>query len=177
MFDTLKNKITEIINKIKERIEKYKKEYILFLICCVLLDRFVRYASLSYNIKEEKNYSNFRKNIFKIISGSFITTTNPFLHQISHFVKGENYLVQFSKEKITKYRKECIVTCWNFFHFIAHFVAVFMFPYFFREIFLLSFLYEIYEYIVFKCHDLSDIVYNIMGIYLGYNSRKFIDTY
>jgi hypothetical protein len=163
------------LNNLVARIKKYKIEYILLMLIGLFMDLFVRYTGLSYYKSEEHTYSNFRRKLYEMTSGCFIRSDNIYLQKISHFVKGEKYVVQMSDEENTKFRKECITTKWNMIHFASHLIIVFIFPYFYREIFTVSFLYEIYEYYVFKCHDISDIAYNVAGLYLGYNLRKWYD--
>lgn len=101
-----------------------------------------------------------------------IRTENEFLQWISQFVKGTNYITVFSPDENREYAKNCVVTPWNMFHFSSHFILAFFYPSCWISIFLVSFTYEIYEYIRFRCHDISDIFYNVMGILLGLWSRK-----
>jgi hypothetical protein len=46
-------------------------------------------------------------------------------------------------------------------------VLSFLFPSFFIEFFLVGILFEIFEYFVRDCHDVSDILYNLAGIATG----------
>jgi hypothetical protein len=163
------------LKTLKERLKKYKVEYILFILVGLSMEAFIRYAGMGYDKKKEETYSDFRKEIYKKTSSCFIQTENSFLQKLSHFVKGEKYMVQLSHEENIKFCKECLTTCWNMMHFTSHLVVVFIFPYFYREIFAVSFLYEIYEYFIYKCHDISDILYNVAGLLAGYNLRKLYD--
>ena len=165
------------LKALKERINKYKVEYFFFIIVGVSMNFIVQYTALKYDIAKEKSYSNFRRKVYKLFSSCFITSDNFFLQQLSNFVKGENYVPTMTPEKNKKFRTECIVTTWNLLHFLSHLLVVFVFPYFYREIFITSFIFEIYEYFGFKCHDLSDIIYNIVGLLAGYKLRKIYDKY
>ena len=157
------------------RVKKYKVEYILFILVGLLMYAFISYTGLSYDESQEHTYSPLRRNLNKMTNECFLRSDNRILQKLSHFVKGEKYIVQMSHEENTKFRKECITTTWNMLHFLSHLAVVFFFPYFYREIFTVSFLFEIYEYYVFKCHDLSDIMYNLAGLLLGYKLRKLYD--
>ena len=163
------------LKTLKDRINKYKVEYILFILVGLSMNYFISYTGLSYDKSKEHTYSPLRRNLTKMTTGCFIKSDNIFLQKLSHFVKGEKYIVQMSDEENLKFRKECITTIWNMLHFMSHLTVVFVFPYFYREIFAVSFLFEIYEYYVFKCHDISDIIYNIAGLLLGYYLRKLYD--
>ena len=163
------------LKTLKYRINKYKVEYILFILVGLSMNYFISYTGLSYDKSKEHTYSPLRRNLTKMTTGCFIKSDNIFLQKLSHFVKGEKYIVQMSDEENLKFRKECITTIWNMLHFMSHLTVVFVFPYFYREIFAVSFLFEIYEYYVFKCHDISDIIYNIAGLLLGYYLRKLYD--
>ena len=157
------------------RVKKYKVEYILFIIAGLIVNTFINYSGLTYEVSKEHTYSPFRRYLYKKVNSCFMRSDNPIFQELSHFVKGEKYIVQLSHEENIKFRKECIITTWNMLHFSAHLVMVFLFPLFYREIFTVSFLFEIYEYYVFQCHDLSDILYNIAGLYLGYQLRQLYD--
>jgi len=163
------------LKTLKDRINKYKVEYILFILVGLSMNYFISYTGLSYDKSKEHTYSPLRRNLTKMTTGCFIKSDTVFLQKLSHFVKGEKYIVQMSDEENLKFRKECITTIWNMLHFMSHLTVVFVFPYFYREIFAVSFLFEIYEYYVFKCHDISDIIYNIAGLLLGYYLRKLYD--
>jgi hypothetical protein len=163
------------IKTLKDRITKYKVEYILFIMVGLSLEVFIRYAGMGYDIKKEKTYSNVRRELYKMASRCFYKSDKSFLQKLSHIVKGEQYVVQMSHEENMKFRKECLITTWNILHFISHLVVVFFFPYFYLEIFAVSFLYEIYEYFAYKCHDISDIFYNVIGLLMGYKLRKLYD--
>ena len=163
------------LKTLKDRINKYKVEYILFILVGLSMNYFISYTGLSYDKSKEHTYSPLRRNLTKMTTGCFIKSDTVFLQKLSHFVKGEKYIVQMSDEDNLKFRKECITTIWNMLHFMSHLTVVFVFPYFYREIFAVSFLFEIYEYYVFKCHDIYDIIYNIAGLLLGYYLRKLYD--
>ena len=169
--------IFNIKDKLIQRFKKYKVQYIQLALLSIIIDLFCRYSSFYYKKKEEKNYSNLRREVNRIINGCFIRVKDRFLQKISNFVKGENYVPLNSPSEKLKFRTECIISIWNMFHFFSHAFFTFLFPYFYREIFLGSFLYEIYEYFAFKCHDISDVIYNVMGIFLGYKLRKMYDKY
>ena len=169
--------INYILKVMKDRIKKYKVEYIQGIFICIILEIFIRYSAFNYDKKNEKNYSNFRRGLFKLINGCSLKTKNPFFQKISNLVKGEKYVIQNSIEENKVFRNECVVTTWNFFHFLSHFFLTFFYPFFYPEIFAISFLYEIYEYFSFKCHDLSDVMYNVIGIFGGYPLRKMYDKY
>jgi glycopeptide antibiotics resistance protein len=49
---------------------------------------------------------------------------------------------------------------------------VLMFPKCWVTIFIVSFLYEIYEFVWHRGHDICDILYNILGISLALLVRK-----
>jgi hypothetical protein len=166
-----------IKNLITERVKKYKFEYIKLICIGILVDLYVRYSAFSYDVSKESSYSDFRKNVFKITNGCFKKTNNEIFKNISDFVKGENYVVQYSKEKNKQFKRSCITTTWNFIHFLLHLVITFFFPFFYIEIFMGSFIYEIYEYFWYKCHDLTDVLYNITGIFCGYKLKKIYEKY
>lgn len=163
------------LKAVKERFKKYKVEYIFLVLIGLGMELFIRYAGFSYDKKQEKSYTPFRRYLFEKVNGCFINSDNSFLQKLSHFVKGEKYFIQLSHSENMKFRKECITTVWNMLHFSSHLIVCFIFPFFYREIFAVSFLYEIYEYYVYKCHDISDIFYNVSGLLLGYNLRKIYD--
>lgn len=160
-----------------ERFKKYKYEYIKLVCIGILIDLYVRYSAFDYDVSKENSYSDFRKYVFKITNGCFKKTNSKYLQELSDFVKGENYVVQYTKEENKAFKRKCITTTWNLIHFLSHLVITFFFPYFYIEIFIGSFVYEIYEYVWYKCHDLTDVLYNITGIFCGYNLRKMYNMY
>ena len=87
------------LNTLTKRIKKYKVEYILFILVGLSMESFIRYSALSYKKEEEKNYTPLRRYLYNKVNGCFLKSDNSFLQKISHFVKGENYMIQLSCSK------------------------------------------------------------------------------
>lgn len=97
---------------------------------------------------------------------------NKILQDINFFAKGENYVPGFNQKENEELRRTCIITRWNAFHFLSHFILVLIFPRCWVTIFIVSLLYEIWEYVTFKGHDIGDIFYNSMGVGLALLIRR-----
>ena len=66
------------------------------------------------------------------------------------------------------------MTRWQCVHLFGHFVLGFLFPMFAGELLLATTLFEVYEYVSCNCHDVTDLVYNVVGTYLGVALRRRI---
>lgn len=157
---------------IKEFYLKNKKNIIQLIIICVLVDYSLR--EIFYNNKLNDNNS-WKKKLNNFVAKCFYETKNPQLQKISKQLKGSQYLYGESSEINDRYRSSCLVSRWNIIHLVSHIVITFFYPKFWHLIFLTSFIYEFYEYYKFKCHDYSDIVYNVTGIFIGLKLRKMYD--
>lgn len=81
------------------------------------------------------------------------------------FLRGKNYYL--NDETSTEKNKNCLTTMWNGIHVLFYFILGLLFP---EHIKILSFLgiaFEVFEFFVFDCHDISDIIYNELGLLLS----------
>jgi hypothetical protein len=99
-------------------------------------------------------------------------TKNPFLQAYSQLTKTKNYLTQESKEVNDDYVKTCFTTSWHCIHFVVYLTLGYAFPLFWREIIVGATAFEIYEYFSCNCHDVTDIFWNCLGVFVGYHLRK-----
>ena len=167
----MKGDFNSILFSTKEHIIKYKYDYIILIIIGAIIAYFVQVVIFDY--KHEDPHWPITRKVHSFIQDCTYKSDNKYLQAISEFTKGKNYIMQFDDETNKIYRKECIVTNWNSFHFLSHFILVLIFPHCYLAIFLASFLYEIYEYVAYDCHDIADVFYNIFGIILALTIRYF----
>ena len=167
----MKNNVNLLITFTKNHIIKYKYDYVQLLIIGLIIAYFVQVVIFNY--KHEDEHWEITRKVHSFIQDCTFKSNNKYLQAISEFTKGSKYIMQFDDETNKKYRKECIVTNWNSFHFLSHFILVLIYPHCYFAIFAASFFYEIYEYIAYDCHDIADIFYNIFGIILALTIRHF----
>ena len=77
------------------------------------------------------------------------------------------YMSKYNKKKLNSQNElnGCVITGWNLSHFLVHFISAIIFPQYWREQFILGFIFEGLEYPV--CHDTTDIWMNISGMIFG----------
>jgi hypothetical protein len=97
--------------------------------------------------------------------------TNQCKEIIKNF-RGDKYFI-FTPESEQKNIHNCIITFWGLTHIILYFILTFLIPSFYIEFFILGILFEIYEYYFYKCHDITDIFLNTLGIIIG----KYLSPY
>ena len=86
--------------------------------------------------------------------------------------RGNSYFVSIPENE-QEYIKGCIITFWGFTHFLLYFILTLLVPSLYIEFFFLGIGFEIYEYYVYKCHDVNDIFLNTLGIIIG----KYLSPY
>ena len=78
--------------------------------------------------------------------------------------RGQNYYIAGHKGP----QPNCLVTFWNLTHIVMYTVLGILCPDILPEIFMMGILFELYEKKKYECHDLLDIVYNGLGLAIGY---------
>lgn len=108
------------------------------------------------------------------VGGCAIETRNGFLSKVSQATKSRTYNPLLSDEENAEFVKNCITTTWHVIHFVGHIVIAFVAPMFWPEILMLSTAFEFYEYFTCKCHDVTDIGYNTVGVAIGLGLRRLL---
>lgn len=72
----------------------------------------------------------------------------------------------------------CFLTFWASTHFLMHFLLGILIPKLqaFYVTFVAGVLFEVYEFIHFRCHDPFDVICNTAGWWLGYSLRQALCT-
>lgn len=165
-----------MFNKIILHYKNNFTAYVQLLIITIFILIFVEIVAFRYNPYDNSN--TFKNPILDAtvlkMNSCNVKTDNSSLQDVSEFLKGEKYITAYSDKENKKYRRECIISNWNLFHFCSHLTLAFLFPQCWITILLVSGLYEIYEYIVFQAHDYGDILYNVSGIIVGLIIRSIL---
>lgn len=157
------------IQHIKNYFITNKKHIIQLIIIGIIIHAIIIEIFINNEYNDKKSI---KKKINTYISGCVYKVKNPKLQEISLKLKGEKYLFGELNGENIKYRKECLISRWNITHLIGHIIITFFYPKLWPLIFIGTFMYEIIEYKYFKCHDYSDILYNSVGIYIGYKLNQ-----
>jgi hypothetical protein len=80
-------------------------------------------------------------------------------------MRGTNYFIGAMNGDKSKKLKGCLLTFWGLTHFLFYFLVGYMCPDYIDLAFIISFVFEYYEYRVYKCHDVLDIFLNVLGLY------------
>ena len=63
--------------------------------------------------------------------------------------------------------KNCLITFWNLGHFFMYTLIGYFCPNLFWSSLIFGIIWEYIEYMKWECEDYLDIVYNILGFFLG----------
>lgn len=130
------------------------------------------YAPSIENKSENKSENNFETKLAKMHTSCLNNCdTNTCKNHIEK-TRGEKYFISMPESK-QSYMKSCIVTFWSVAHLLMYAVLTYLVPSFYIEFFFIGVAFEIYEYYKFKCHDVNDIIFNTLGIFLG----KYLSPY
>jgi hypothetical protein len=110
--------------------------------------------------------------ISKIHKTCFMNCKSKQCKDIITNFRGDTYFISTPKNE-QKNIHNCIITFWGLTHIILYFILTFLIPSFYIEFFILGILFEIYEYYFYKCHDITDIFLNTLGIIIG----KYLSPY
>jgi hypothetical protein len=91
-----------------------------------------------------------------------------------HFTKmrGSGYIIGENHEDKT--RKRCLITWWSLTHILFYASLAYIAPDYIPYFFAIGILFELYEYHYYKCHDVLDILWNTIGLFIGYNLHKML---
>lgn len=83
--------------------------------------------------------------------------------------RGTDYIYDSGNDhsELAKNLEGCMVTGWNLSHFLFHLTLGFFFPQYLFHMFILSAVFELFEFAWFNCHDSMDILLNTCGLILG----------
>lgn len=89
--------------------------------------------------------------------------------------RGNKYIIEETSPEIEEKARNCMLTTWNFSHFIFYTVIAFLCPEYPLELFMIGNIFEYYEYLAYECQDTTDILANTMGIATGVSLAKIIN--
>ncbi len=106
---------------------------------------------------------------------SLYVITGTFMEQFHHtcIIKAKNVGARTRgasyqlSSRTTGYFKHCLLTQWNVIHAFTYFLFGLLFPNQFILFLTIGILFEIYEAIVYDCHDVMDIAVNSLGYVCG----------
>jgi hypothetical protein len=90
---------------------------------------------------------------------------SPTLHYTDG--RGSEYYIDAMDEHKALKLKFCLVTFWSFSHLFLYFLVGNFCPKYAHVAFLAGFLFELYEYVHLRCHDVLDIAWNALGLGMG----------
>ena len=165
------------IDQIKSHFRLYQREYIQLFFIALIGKHVLNVITLHYTHPSDatRQAPSFKERIYRVMHHTCpVRTKNPTLQRLNLWMKGENYDASGTPEHNKKLRTECLVTPWNVSHFVAQFIITFFYPMQWLAIFMASFLFEIHEYVEYKCQDVSDILYNGLGIGSALLLKRYI---
>lgn len=89
------------------------------------------------------------------------------LENYSLHTKSDTYFPAASEEENRAFVKGCFMSRFQFIHLVGHFLMALVFPHFIGTIWITTALFELYEYVGYRCHDVTDLLYNTIGLALG----------
>ena len=119
---------------------------------------------------ETKPSNDFFKKLNDVHQSCVIKCSSNTCKNVVQNGRGDTYFISTPKEK-QEYIKGCAITFWGVSHFFMHFMIGFLLPDFFIQSLTIGLLFEVYEYQVYKCHDMLDIPLNISGFLIGRTIR------
>lgn len=157
------------MNKIIKHIFKYYKEYSQLSFFGILIAYFIHVVEFSYH---KKNNSELVTKIHNALSKCVIN--NDTMGNILFNTRGNEYFIRNDGHNQDRNAlvKKCFVTIWNVIHFSLHFIFAFCYPCCWFGILLTTTIFEIGECVFADCHDLTDLVYNFSGVFLGVTLRN-----
>lgn len=80
--------------------------------------------------------------------------------------RGNSYFISTPKDQQGEIRN-CLVTYWGAMHFTLYLILGIIAPYWFVPILAIGVFFEVFEYIVYQCHDAFDVILNTTGFATG----------
>jgi hypothetical protein len=173
-----------IINEFKNEIHKsfvyvINNKYISVQLIIIGLFYYILIDKIGLSYDKNIKYPKLTHDIHNYLLLCGIKTENKNVQSLIKNIRGKNYNPVWDETTNKSYAKSCITTNWNLFHFFSHIIITFLYPQVYPLLLLTTTLFEIYEYIEYDCHDYTDIIYNVVGIYIGLKLNKciFFNTY
>ena len=92
-----------------------------------------------------------------------------------HKLRGYTYYIG---DDFTEEEKEmlngCVITFWNFTHFLMYIPFGYLLPDYLVEVMCLGLFFELYECHRFNCQDMTDLVMNFSGFMIGKSLRTLL---
>ena len=89
-----------------------------------------------------------------------VIKSNKCLNNITKNTRGKKYW-------LTNNNNNCFITTWHIYHLVQYFFLGFFFPSYHLELVGIGIIFELLEKYFFECDDLMDIIFNIVGLYMG----------
>ena len=88
-------------------------------------------------------------------------------------LRGKNYYCESDPRKIEKSddTRNCLGTVWNILHIAFYAIFGFLVPKLFWQLFTMSIVFELIEYVYSQCQCPLDIAYNFIGLCIGVSLR------
>lgn len=159
-----------LISIISTKLSANCQDYIYASILAIIIWKTTEYIFLDDKY-QNKNNSKLKKYLNDLLWSCTYETDNKVLQNIGDMTKGKKYFFIRGEEYNDIYRKKCFLTTYHVAHFLMYVIYGFLFPAIFYEIFVVSTLFEIFEYYYCNCEDIMDVLYNFIGLVVGYNLR------
>lgn len=121
---------------------------------------------------EKVNNNYFIESINKINTSCFLPCHSNICNNFANLSRGKQYFISGNKD-INDKIKNCLITFYNFSHFILFFLLGFFSPNYCVFSFIIGLLFEYYEFIYLNCHDIWDIFWNFFGLVVGFYLQKY----
>lgn len=119
-------------------------------------------------------HNKYTPNCIKKMQRSCIIRCNSSLCKKIANTRGKSYLLDDPKEWPNESLETCLYTWWNLIHLLFYGALTYAYPQYAVHSMLISIIYELYEYIYYKCQDfIFDLLSNLIGISLGYYIARF----
>ena len=110
--------------------------------------------------------------ISKLYGTCYISCDHPICKKITMF-RGSGYFLTTNPEDERKV-KTCMLSLWGVLHILLFILIGYFVPNKFWIVLLISIIYESAEYMVCNCHDLLDVLLNMLGYVIGVGLSKII---
>jgi hypothetical protein len=85
--------------------------------------------------------------------------------------RGSQYYIGSMDSSKMEMLKHCVATFWSMSHLFLYVLIGYFCPDYARMAFFIGAGFELYEYFRFECHDVLDLAWNAVGLFLGLGLR------
>jgi glycopeptide antibiotics resistance protein len=109
-------------------------------------------------------------NIFlKYLNTEIVNCSETLYKSLLYCVFGKNWYIPYEKQTYPKCRP--LINYWHMSHLFLYVILGFLMPNNKLALFNIGILWEVYECVMSRCHNIFDLIFNLSGILIGYFIR------